>query len=184
MSSAKPTDSVRRIPSWAIVLALIPPGWVLILQINHWRVDPPVVFLFFAWASIVGVGAFLTRAAMAFGDAGPSANAPMELSPTEARRDELVREKRALLKAVKEIEFERDMGKISPPDADHIIGFYRSRAITVLKQLDALADGPGASGQDLAAAPVRDRIEREVKARLALAPKRPKKSKPRPKETA
>ncbi|HET6613003.1 MAG TPA: hypothetical protein VFG83_13490 [Kofleriaceae bacterium] len=162
MSSARSTDRApSRIPPWAIAAAMVPPGWILILQINHWRIDAPVVFLFISWAAVIGIGLFLGHAAMAYGDAGGLAQAADEDAVRSTPRSELMSEKRSLLKAVKEMEFERDMGKISDADANHIIGFYRARAIAVMKRLDAL-------GEDDGEASVRERIEREVKARVAV----------------
>jgi len=55
---------------------------------------------------------------------------------TGRRRKELEREKTALLKALKELEFDHEMGKISDPDFVEIGGQYRARAIRVLRQLD------------------------------------------------
>ena len=78
-------------------------------------------------------------------------------------RAELEREKRALLKAIKEAEFDHAMGKLSKRDADEMIATYRARAIEVIKELDRvdrIAAGPGGS--------VRDQIEREVRARIEL----------------
>jgi hypothetical protein len=73
---------------------------------------------------------------------------------------ELEREKRTLLKAIKEAEFDHQMGKLSQRDADEMIRGYRARAIEVIKQIDQL--GLGAAGS------VREQILREVRARIQL----------------
>jgi hypothetical protein len=52
------------------------------------------------------------------------------------RRKELEREKQALLKALKELEFDFEMGKVSQKDFHEIGGQYRARAIRVMRQLD------------------------------------------------
>jgi hypothetical protein len=52
------------------------------------------------------------------------------------RRKELEREKRALLKALKELDFDFEMGKVSQKDFEDIGGHYRVRAIRVMRQLD------------------------------------------------
>ncbi len=75
---------------------------------------------------------------------------------TGRRRKELEREKQALLKAIKELEFDHEMGKISDSDFREIGGLYRQRAVRVLRQLDE------ASGD------YRAQIEREVAARLGV----------------
>ena len=60
----------------------------------------------------------------------------------------------ALSRAIKELEFDRAMGKVSPKDFDEMAGRLRSRAVTLMKQLDE-----GGSGY-------RELIERELKNRL------------------
>jgi len=56
---------------------------------------------------------------------------------TGRRRKELEREKQALLKALKELEFDHEMGKVSDGDYQEIGGNYRARAVRVMRQLDA-----------------------------------------------
>lgn len=55
---------------------------------------------------------------------------------TGRRRKELEREKAALLKAIKELEFDHEMRKVSDADFEEIGGNYRARAIRVMRQLD------------------------------------------------
>jgi hypothetical protein len=55
---------------------------------------------------------------------------------TGRRRKELEREKAALLKALKELEFDHQMRKVSDVDFSEISGVYRARAIRVMRQLD------------------------------------------------
>ena len=49
---------------------------------------------------------------------------------------ELRDEKRRLLRAIKELEFDHGMGKLSQQDFDAVIGTYRLRAIEVMRALD------------------------------------------------
>jgi hypothetical protein len=74
----------------------------------------------------------------------------------QSARDELEREKRTLLKSIKEAEFDAQMGKLSKRDYDDMVRNYRLRAIEVIKLLDA----GGAS--------TRDDILREVRARAEV----------------
>jgi hypothetical protein len=66
----------------------------------------------------------------------------VEPPPTEVavatgrRKKELEREKASLLKALKELEFDHEMRKVSDADFAEIGGAYRARAIRVLRQLD------------------------------------------------
>jgi hypothetical protein len=73
---------------------------------------------------------------------------------SERRRAALEREKMLVLRSIKELEFDRAMGKMSPSDFDELAGRLRVRALGLMKQLDA-------------GAPVyRARIEQELAARL------------------
>jgi hypothetical protein len=56
---------------------------------------------------------------------------------SERARIELEREKALTLRSIKELEFDRAMGKVSPQDFDEMAGRLRSRAVGIMKQLDA-----------------------------------------------
>jgi hypothetical protein len=77
---------------------------------------------------------------------------------TEARSDRLraalEREKALTLRSIKELEFDRAMGKVSSKDFDEMAGRLRARAMILMKQLD---EGPSV---------YRAAIERELTARL------------------
>src|SRR5690606_3475205 len=75
-------------------------------------------------------------------------------------REELEKEKKSLLRAIKEAEFDLGMGKLSKADADAMIQMYRARAIEVIKELERM---DGAADET-----PRAKIERELAARLAL----------------
>ena len=74
--------------------------------------------------------------------------------PSDRARAALEREKTLVLRSIKELEFDRAMGKVSEKDFDEMAGRLRTRAMMLMKQLDA-----GGSGY-------RDAIERELSARL------------------
>jgi len=84
---------------------------------------------------------------------------------------ELEREKRTLLKAIKEAEFDHEMGKLSKVDADAMIQMYRHRAIEVIKELERV------SGITVGVGTKREQIEREVRARLEVESKAGQKKK-------
>jgi hypothetical protein len=84
---------------------------------------------------------------------GGSAMAGEALS--ERARAVLAREKLLVLRALKDLEFDRSMGKVSQPDFEEMAARLRTRAISLMKQLDE--DGTG----------YRSIIERELSARLA-----------------
>jgi hypothetical protein len=75
--------------------------------------------------------------------------------PSERMRAALEREKNLVLRSIKELEFDRAMGKLSPKDFEEMGGRLRARAMMLMKQLDE-----GASGY-------RPLIERELSARMA-----------------
>ncbi|MFT3926286.1 MAG: hypothetical protein QM778_27320 [Myxococcales bacterium] len=52
------------------------------------------------------------------------------------RREELLEEKDTVLRSLKDLEFERDAGKISDEDYKRLEAEFRARARRVLKQLD------------------------------------------------
>jgi hypothetical protein len=73
----------------------------------------------------------------------------------ERQRSAVEREKRLVLRSIKELEFDRAMGKVSVRDFDEMSARLRSRAIALMRHLDA--DG----------SPYRAIIERELSARLS-----------------
>jgi hypothetical protein len=77
---------------------------------------------------------------------------------SESMRAVLEREKALALRAIKELEFDRAMGKVSPRDFEEMAGRLRTRAMSLMKQLDA---GVGA---------YRELIERELNDRLRKVP--------------
>jgi len=75
--------------------------------------------------------------------------------PRGRARAALEREKLLVLRSIKELEFDRAMGKVADQDFAEMSARLRSRAVGLMKQLD---DRP---------AEYRDAIELEVRARLA-----------------
>ncbi len=70
-------------------------------------------------------------------------------------RAALEREKTLVLRAIKELEFDRSMGKVSEPDFQEMTGRLRARAVRVIRQLDS------------GSAAYRELIEKELAAREA-----------------
>jgi hypothetical protein len=143
----------RSVARGALVL-----GWIFILWQNNFHITPAVVIIGLGYLAVVATVANLWRV-------GASAVAPEDNSADAWTRPigakgELEREKKTLLKAIKEAEFDHAMGKLSKADADELIRMYRTRAIEVIKELEAMQAG--------AAASPREQIKREVQARLAV----------------
>src|SRR5262245_44748833 len=94
---------------------------------------PGAGFLGLAAAFLVIAVWVIYRAARALVDEPP----PVGVDRASGRRKkELEREKAALLKALKELEFDHEMGKVSDVDFREIGGQYRGRAMRVMRQLD------------------------------------------------
>jgi hypothetical protein len=108
-----------------LVLAL---GWLFILTVNNFHLDAPVVFACLGYLAVVTIVYNLWRTGAAVAAPAPSGEDDAWDRPIGAR-GELEKEKRSLLKAIKEAEFDREMGKLSQADADGMIRKYRARAI-------------------------------------------------------
>jgi hypothetical protein len=153
-----PPDPFRWIRRGSVLGALIV-GWLLILYFNRFNVTAPTVFVCLGYLAVVSTGYALWRTGVvAVSDDGDEADSTW--GRPLGRRSELDREKKTLLKAIKEAEFDREMGKLSKADADEMIAVYRVRAIEVIKEIDQMDAG--------SAGTVREQIERELKARLEL----------------
>ncbi len=83
-------------------------------------------------------------------DEPPSADVPL----TGGLRAGLEREKMLVLRSIKELEFDRAMGKVSSKDFDEMAGRLRTRAMSLMRQLDS-------------SSAYRELIERELSARLS-----------------
>ena len=140
-------------------------GAFFILHVNRYHITVPVFMLWLGWFGVLATVDLLWSAGAALGEGGGES---IEISGLRQR--ELLSEKKSLIRAIKEIEFDRDLGKMSPEDAKEIMRFYRARAIEVIKELD---------GKDDAELSIAERIERDVQARLAVqVPKKKAKKKP------
>jgi hypothetical protein len=74
---------------------------------------------------------------------------------SERARGAIEREKALVLRSIKELEFDRAMGKVSPRDFEEMAGRLRARAMMLMKQVDEGGAGYG------------ELIEKELSARLA-----------------
>jgi hypothetical protein len=77
----------------------------------------------FLWASIRGL-------------LGGAHEAHVSESPALRHRHELIAEKEAAIRGLKDLEFEREVGKLSDEDFKRLEAEQRGRAKRVLKQLD------------------------------------------------
>ena len=147
------------------VIALLVIGWGFILRANHFHIGPAVVFICLAYFAGVMALYTLYRVGAAAVAANNEEDDAMSWVKPLGALDELDREKRALLKAIKEAEFDLQMGKLSKADADAMIAIYRGRAIEVIKEIDVQNSTSGKVGS------VRDQILREARARIQIEEK-------------
>jgi hypothetical protein len=164
-SSATSTKTLRR-TFWAEQLSLAAVtllGWLLILNVYNWRYTISVFFLWCGWFAMVGTAKLLWASFWLAAGTDEEADARMgEID--ESHRGDLLREKKSLLRSIKDVEFDRDMGKMSEAEAGQILRVYRARAIEIIKELDRYANpivDDGVSADEA--------IERELAARLGGA---------------
>lgn len=164
--SSDTNSSEVEVPAYAtrgfwqsVLLVLLVMGMVFSLHINSWHFTVPVVILWLGWAGVLATVGLIWEAGLSIAGEG-SGDRMMELDVSESRRHELEAEKKSLIQAIKEIEFDRDLGKMSEEDATEMMKFYRARAIEVIKELDGQLD------EELS---VGDRVKRDLEARLAVA---------------
>jgi hypothetical protein len=166
-----PRDTMRWVRRGIAIAALLF-GWLFIGWQNHFHVTAPVVFICLGHLAVVATVYNLWRTGAVAVDPSDDDDDSTWARPA-GERGELEREKRTLLKAIKEAEFDQQMGKLSQRDADEMIHGYRARAIEVLKEIDRLDSGaPGT---------VRDQILREVRARVLIESKAPRTAGPQAK---
>ena len=161
-----PRDTMRWV--WrGVALAALLIGWLFIAWQNRFHITAPMVFVCLGYLAVIATIFNLWRTGAAAVDDSED-GADSTWAKSAGALGELEREKRTLLKAIKEAEFDHQMGKLSQRDADEMIRGYRARAIDVIKEIDRL--GLGTAGT------VREQILREVRARVQLDGKSPKKA--------
>jgi hypothetical protein len=117
------------------------------------RVTASSIFLVLTAAVLGWILWLLFRAALALVQEPPAVEAARA---SGRRRKELEREKQSLLKALKELEFDHEMGKISDADYREIGATYRARATRVMRALD----------RDAGQIDYRELVERDVKLKV------------------
>ena len=159
MSASNPSSRSLGWVGWVMAGIVLLFGWLFILWQNKLHITAPVVMVCLGYLAVVATVASLYRV-------GAAAVAPEDASAEAWSRPlgelgELEKEKKTLLKAIKEAEFDQAMGKLSKADADALIAMYRARAIEVIKAIDHLGSEEKANDK-------RAKIQREIAARIAL----------------
>lgn len=163
MSSETSTD--QGLPAWQFFLlcGMLGATAVVIVATGQSLANIVILSLTIVAASFVGLGAYRTLA--------PLTAQSVVGAPTVAggrTRAALEREKTLVLRAIKELEFDYAMKKMSQADFDEMSGRLRRRAIGLIQQLDANSG-------------YREQIERELAALVTTPMPAPSAQGPSPK---
>jgi hypothetical protein len=162
-SGKSPEQVTEVFPRWVWLAGaggLLALGWLFILWQNSFHLTAPLFFVCVGYGAGIAAVYTLFRTGAAAASGSEDDDDPASWGRPVGARAELEREKKALLKAIKEAEFDLQMGKLSKTDAEAMISAYRAQALAVIREIDR-KDGADAS--------VREQIEREVRARLEVA---------------
>jgi hypothetical protein len=114
--------------------ALVVAGWAAFLFFGlRARLGLSAVVLFLTGAALLWAILLLYRSLVALAVDPPATTGPHRGG---AARRELERDKRNLLKAIKELEFDHSMGKLSDADFRELTARYRQSAVAVMRRLD------------------------------------------------
>lgn len=126
---------------------------VAVIMARQSRPEHLVLISLTIGAAGFAAGALYRTLAPLVSDRPPATDAPIG----ESLRAALEREKALVLRSIKELEFDRAMGKVSAKDFDEMAGRLRARAMSIMRQLDG-----GSAYREL--------VERELAARVRLQP--------------
>ena len=156
---AAEASETSAVPPWVrrgVAVSAMLAGWLFIAWQNRFYLTASVIILAIGWAAVVATIYLLWR----LGSAGAEKDDHAELWWLDSTpRDDLEREKRTLLRTIRDVEFDQLTGKLSERDAEDLSRPVRARAIEVMKALDA---------SDASTGDARAEIERELRARLEI----------------
>src|SRR4051812_43444612 len=146
-------DEAFRVPHFFVLLSLIAATVAVFLARPAAPENLILISLTIGAAGLAAIAFYRTIAPLV------APVAELEREPLSDRlRADLEREKALTLRSIKELEFDKAMGKVSGPDFDEMADRLRARAIGIMKQLDA---GPSV---------YRQQVEKELAARLRNKP--------------
>jgi hypothetical protein len=127
----RPTDAGFHVWHFFVLLSLIAATVAVIMARQTTAEHLVLISLMVGTAGLAAYAFYRTLAPLAL----PDAMNPAE-PVGERLRPALEREKALVMRSIKELEFDRAMGKLSPKDFDEMSGRLRARAIGIIKQLD------------------------------------------------
>lgn len=151
MSSETSTERQESLQPWQLFTLAGLIGATVVVFLSRGQTAAPIVLLSCIVFAAAYVGASALRAVLPL--AGVSRQDVPEMLGDRTRAA-LEREKTLVLRSIKELEFDRGMGKVSEKDFAEMSARLRSRAARLMRQLDA-------------GSLYREQIEKEVERRLA-----------------
>jgi ribosomal protein L40E len=179
------TRGARAVAGVAALLSIAIPWLVVRFGATH---AMGMIFVLLAGAVVLGILTFLWQSLR--GAFGADEGLAFAAAAPRVERVALVDEKNALVRSLKDLEFERDLGKISDKDYERLEKRLRSRAREVLRLLDVdvapyIEDAERLVAKHLEklgkGSPYRDRLRDESE---ESAPPKQKKKKSKPKAEA
>ena len=162
MSSETSTERHESLQPWQLFTLAGLIGATVVVFLSRGQSAAAIILLSCAVFAAAYVGASALRTVL------PLVGQPPEEAPEvvgDRARAALDREKTLVLRSIKELEFDRGMGKVSEKDFAEMSARLRSRAARLMRQLDA-------------GSIYRDQIEKDIEQRLAKsgAPPAPSKA--------
>ena len=151
MSSETSTDALQ---PWQLFTLAGLVGATIVVFVSRGQTPAAVILLSLTIFTAAGVGIAAWRTFAPVSDADEPTSSGMAGGRTRAA---LEREKALVLRSIKELEFDRSMGKVSEKDFAEMSQRLRARAVRLMQQLDT---GVGYRAQ----------IEQELARRLGTAP--------------
>ena len=164
MSSETSTERQESLQPWQLFTLAGLIGATVVVFLSRGQSAAAIILLSCAVFAAAYVGASALRTVLPL--VGPTPDDSSEVLGDRARAA-LEREKTLVLRSIKELEFDRGMGKVSEKDFGEMSARLRARAARLMGQLDA-------------GSIYRDQIEKEVERRLGTASS-PKAQIPKPK---
>ena len=151
MSSETSTERHESLQSWQLFTLAGLIGATVVVFLSRGQSPAAIILLSCAVFAAAYIGASALRTVLPLMGI-ERRDAPEMLG--DRTRAALEREKTLVLRSIKELEFDRGMGKVSEKDFDEMSARLRSRAARLMRQLDA-------------GSIYRDQIEKEIEQRLA-----------------
>ena len=157
MSSETSTERPDSLQPWQLFTLAGLIGATVVVFLSRGQSPTAIILLSCAVFAAAYIGASALRTVLPLVGPAP-AEAPEVLG--DRARAALEREKTLVLRSIKELEFDRGMGKVSEKDFGEMSARLRARAARLMRQLDA-------------GSIYREQIEKEVEKRLAASNPKP-----------